>query len=61
MSDNLVPCAICKAPTEYEAHDIALCHRCATITLEHVQRADFRDAFINAKILIQRIISAKTA
>ena len=48
------PCSICKSPTEYEAQDKPICHRCAVVVLEYVRGVDFIHAFDDAQQYLQR-------
>jgi hypothetical protein len=48
------PCSICKSPTEYEAQDKPICHRCAVVVLEYVRGVDFFHAFSDAQQYLQR-------
>jgi len=47
-------CSICQSPTEYEAQDKPLCHRCAVAVLEYVRWVDFWHAFEAAQQYVQR-------
>ena len=50
------PCSICQSPTEYEAQDKPLCHRCAVVVLEYVRLVDFWNAFDDAQQYVQRTV-----
>jgi len=47
-ADRVLPCDVCRSPTEYEAQDKPLCHRCAVVILEYVRSVDFIHAFDDA-------------
>jgi hypothetical protein len=50
-------CTVCAAPTQYEAQDYPLCHRCAVLVLEYVSGPEFWPALDAAQDYMRNLVS----